>query len=142
MGRWTYYSPGWLGAVFAVLAHDLYGEALPAGGTQEYWASVVGVALAFGLLCQLTMLGAQGALGQVLPVPGGRTIRGRGATATGWLILLSVALAAVTGLLRWEAVSLAANVFAGAAGLAAAGALGVYAWSWPTAVRDFDESMR
>jgi hypothetical protein len=83
------------------------------------------------------LIGVQGAFAQVLPVPAGRSIRGRGAVTGGLLIITCVALGAVAGLLQSEELARAALVV-GVLSLAAGGAAAItYVWCWPIAVRDF-----
>lgn len=137
MNRWTYYSPIFLGAAFAVLAKDLYDDQLPLAGDWRYWTALSAVAVAFGLIGQAAMIGIQGAFAQVLPVPGGRSIRGRGAVVAGGLLLLSVGGSVVTGLLSWEALVLPVWVAGIVSTAALVAALITYAWCWPAAQHDF-----
>jgi hypothetical protein len=137
MGFWAYYSPVGIGLLVTLALHETvraHGPVLP--GWAE-WPFVVGVGLGVGLLCQLMMIGVQGAFAQVLPVPVGRSIRGRGAVIGGVAMIACVGLAAVTGLLHSEDLRTAAMI-TGALSLAAGvGALITYIWCWPVAVRDF-----
>ncbi len=139
MGRWTYYSPFFLGLVLvAALSSSLIAlEDVAALAPAARWAIVSGVALLAGLELQTAMVGAQGAFAQVLPVPGGRSIRGGGAQAAGTLLLLAAALGIVGGLIRSPESSLPSNVVWSLAGAALLGSGIIYFWCWPTAVPDF-----
>lgn len=137
MGRWTYYSPSYIGAAVAALLLATYGQflgGLPAWG---YWAYVIGVPVAAGLACQLLMLGAQGAFAQVLPAAGGRSVRGSGAMLAGWLLIFGEVLSIVALLLRVEHADRAATIIGCLGVLTLLGAVATYVWLWPTAVRDF-----
>ncbi len=138
MGRWTYYSPFFIGGVAAALVYATY-RPVAGGATWQHWAWLVLVGIQAGIACQIVMLGAQGAFAQVLPAPGGRSIRGSGAMLAGWLILIGVVLAAAAGLLAVEGVSVAAAVVGCVALLVLLGAVATYLWLWPTAIRDFAE---
>lgn len=137
MNRWTYYSPLWVGALLALPLHQTIAESWPGLPTKLYWPFVVAVSIVVGVLCQLMLIGAQGAFAQVLPVPGGRSIRGRGAVVAGALLMLGLTVVVAAALLASEEFG---------AGTAIAGALGgallissavTYAWCWPAAIRDF-----
>ncbi len=137
VGRWTYYSPALLGTAVAALLCASYNEYLPALVDWQYGMLIVGICLATGLGCQLLMVAAQGAFAQVLPVPGGRSIRGGGAMLSGWLLLIGTALGFAAILLALEEFERAAWI-AGGIGLAAlAAAIVGYVWNWPTAQVDF-----
>lgn len=138
MSFWAYYLPLGIGLVVTLVLHETVWA--HASGLPEWaeWPLVMGVGLVVGLLCQLMLVGVQGAFAQVLPVPRGRSIRGRGAVTGGLLIVGCVALGAVAGLLQSEELARAAQVV-GALSLAAGiGAVIAYLWCWPMAVRDFD----
>lgn len=137
MGRWTYYSPLFIGGIAAALLLTTYREFLPALPGWQYWTLLVLVACGAGLACQLLMLGAQGAFAQVLPATGGRSVRGGGAMLAGWLLMIGEGLAIVALLLAVEGVRVAAIIFGGLALLTLLGAVATYLWMWPTAVRDF-----
>ncbi len=139
MGRWTYYSPFFLGLLLvAALSDSLIAlEDVQNLAPAMRWTVITGVALLAGLALQTAMVGAQGAFAQVLPVPGGRSIRGGGAQAAGTLLLLAAALGIVGGLIRSPESSLPSNVVWGLAGAALISSAIVYFWCWPTAVRDF-----
>lgn len=142
MGRWTYYSPLLLGAFLVLAMYDALRDLMPAWSPQLQWATIIGIAIVAGLHTQVLMVGAQGAFAQVLPVPGGRSIRGGAAVAAGWLLIAWCGLSAVTVLLGYEAISRAAQIL-GALSLATlVGALGVYFWSLPTADDEFREQRR
>lgn len=136
MGFWAYYSPFWLGAL------------LFAGGylhTADRTASPLGLhlltaflgGLGAGVLLQLLMFGAQGAFAQVLPVPAGRSLRGRPAVVAGFSLLLSIGAAAVAWMLYAETLHTAAWIAGILAAGAALGALITYLWGLPAAVQDF-----
>lgn len=138
MGRWTYYSPLWLGALLVLALNEAVRATTTLPDWQE-WLIVVGLAIVTGLQCQVLMIGAQGAFAQVLPVPWGKSIRGGGAALAGWLLMAWFVLSAVTGLLSFEQVTMAALVL-GALSLAAlAGALVIYVWNIPAALSDFGD---
>ena len=137
MGRWTYYSPLLLGTLLAALMCATYSELLPPMSTGLLVTVLIGGCVLAGVLCQFLMVAAQGMLAQVLPVPGGRSIRGRGAVAGGGLLLLWVATGAVAALLRAEGLGTAAVVLAIVSLASLIGAVLIYLWCWPTAVRDF-----
>jgi len=139
MGFWTYYSPLGLGLLLTLVLHEAVWAHAPLLPMWAYWPFVVVVGVGVGLLCQLMLIGVQGAFAQVLPVPVGRSIRGRGAVVGGGLIIACVVLAAVAGLLRLEELGRAALTI-GLLSLASAVGAGIsYIWCWPTAVRDFDK---
>lgn len=142
MGRWTYYSPVWLGALLVLALNEPVRAQLPLADARVQWLVVLGVALGFGWHCQVLMVGAQGAFAQVLPVPGGRSIRGRAALVAGWLLMTWYGLSLVTLLLAFEAVKTAAYVVGVVTLAALGGALVVYGWSLPAAVVDFREEGR
>jgi hypothetical protein len=148
MSRLTYYSPLWIGTLLAAIVASGSYDQLPAmflaGGSKALSALYIGLgSVAIGLVCQLGMLGCQGVFAQVLPAPGGRSVRGRGPTLCGVLILLAIMTGvgsatfyigsveddrAISGALTLMVILFAASTV---------GALVVYFWSWPTAVRDF-----
>jgi len=139
MSLWSYYSPLGLGLLVTLVLHETVRAHAPAMPSWAEWPFVVGVGLVVGLLCQLMMIGVQGAFAQVLPVPVGRSIRGRAAEIGGCLIMGCVALAVVAVLLRLDELSSAALVVGVLSAVSGAGAVITYIWCWPTAVRDFDE---
>lgn len=137
MGVWTYYSPLWLGTILAAFVSLSSREAfppLPPWG----WALIVGVGCPLaGAVCQLAMVGAQGAFAQVLPVPWGRSIRGRGAVVSGGLLLACIGFGVAATLVGFEGVSTPAIVVGSISGGFGLAALGTYIWCAPTASRDF-----
>lgn len=158
MGRWTYYSPLLLGALLLLALNEPLRALVPRASPGVQWTLVIVVAVLFGIQCQVLMVGAQGAFAQVLPVPRGRSIRGAGAAAAGWLLIGWFGLAGVTVLLGYESVvavvplaeaaeaeprgtgMTTAAVVVGLAALAClAGAIAIYAWNLPAAVADFGD---
>jgi hypothetical protein len=106
------------------------------------WTLVGVVAVLFGLQCQILMIGAQGAFAQVLPVPGGRSIRGRAAVLGGWLLIVWFAAASISVVLWMSgmfAATLVLQIIAVAALLAA---IATYIWSLPAAMADFGDDRR
>jgi hypothetical protein len=139
MGRFTYYSPFGLGLVLILTLHGWVRESCPAALAAWPWLFVGLVAVVVGLLCQLVMIGVQGAFAQVLPAPGGRSIRGGAARLAGGLLIGCGAAALIGALLRSEGLTTAAWVLLVLAAAQAGGAILVYIWSWPAALRDFGE---
>lgn len=138
MNAWTYYSPLWGGALAAGVVYYNILETIPPAWRSVGWAGCLVVAL----ICQLLMIGAQGAFGQVLPVIGGRSIRGGGAMLCGSLILAGTALLVIGALLTYETVTFGGRFVLAAGGAALLAALGAYFWNVPAAVRDFaDEKL-
>ena len=141
MGFWTYYSPLGLGIVLTlVLQGDVwqwYLDSIPTLQDSLRWPLVLATAVVAGIGCQLAMVGTQGAFAQVLPVPGGRSIRGRGAVVGGVLILAALVLGVIATLLKAEGVGAAPMIVGGCSLAAALGAVITYIWGWPTADRDF-----
>ena len=143
MGIWTYYSPLGIGFILVLALHESVGSSAPTAWPQwTYWPFVIVIGLLAGLLCQLLMIGVQGAFAQVLPVPIGRSIRGRGAVVGGGLIIATVALAAIAGLLKTQEMGLPSLVTGILTLAAAIGALITYIWCWPVAPRDFTNRNR
>lgn len=139
MGRFSYYSPILIGFAIVLMMNPTVREHRPAMSDSMIWPYVIAVGLLAGLMCQVIMVGAQGAFAQVLPAPGGRSIRGSGAMWAGWLLLLAVLKALICLVLGFEELSRASWTFGIGATAALLAAAGTYAWSWPTAVRDFAE---
>jgi hypothetical protein len=137
MSRWTYYSPLWLGALLVLLMNDSLRTLLPRMEPWATWLIVAGVAAAVGMQCQLVMVGAQGAFAQVLPVPRGRSIRGRGAVVGGWLLIAWAGLSGVAAFLAVESVTWAATMIGVLSLVALGGVLAAYAWCLPAAQADF-----
>ena len=139
MGFWAYYSPLWLGFLVTLVLHDTVWANAPGDMPESaHWPFIVGAGLVCGLLCQFVMIGVQGAFAQVLPVPVGRSIRGRGAVIGGLLIIACGALAAVAGLLHSDGMTRAASIVGLLSLASAVGIAGTYFWCWPMAERDFD----
>jgi len=139
MGPWTYYSPFWLGAILTGVLYANGYHALPEMPTWAHVGIVAVGAPLVGVLCQLLLIGAQGAFAQVLPVPRGRSIRGAAAVGGGALIILGMALSGVAVLVAVEHAGLRhIAMIIGGVGLAALlAALGLYLWNIPAAARDF-----
>lgn len=137
MTRLTYYAPFWIGVAIGVgvLLADGY-ENIPSPRVPI----IAGQALLAGLAVQLTMLGLQGAFAQVLPVPVGRSIRGKGAVITGVLIMLSGLGGVAARLIAVDEVTRGTIVVGIASGVCFACAIGVYIWCLPAAVRDFERA--
>jgi len=136
MGRATYYSPLWLGALLVLALNEPLRVGLTLPDATE-WLIVAALAIAAGLQSQVLLVGAQGAFAQVLPGPWGRSVRGRSAALAGWLLIAWVWLSVVTVMLGFETVTQAALVVGVLSLAALAGALIVYIWNIPAAVRDF-----
>jgi hypothetical protein len=137
MGPWTYYAPLWLGTLIAAVAYLSNLSQLPPWPGWVHVLALAGGCPSVGLLCQLVLFGAQGMFAQVLPVPRGKSIRGRGAVVSGVLLLGGIALAVTTVLLGVEQLRTAATT-TGVLGLILLLAAAItYAWHIPAAVRDF-----
>jgi len=145
MGVWTYYSPLWMGPAVVLLLNKLFRAAFPPMELAGEWAFLGAVGVVVALLGQLLMVGAQGAFAQVVPVPLGKSVRGRGAVVVGGLVVLAVALLGFAGLrllLRGEAGFDDALRWAAVGGAVLVAALVVYGWLWPMAVADFRRGER
>lgn len=138
MGRWTYYSPLLLLTLAAALSTDTFRPLIAPQPVWLHYLQVAGICLGLGLMAQVAMVGAQGAFAQVLPVPGGRSIRGRAAGLAGWLLIAAVAFSVVGMLLAGETLSVARWIVIGLAGASVVWAGLTFLWSLPTAERDFD----
>lgn len=141
MGRATYYSPLWLGALLVLALNEPLRVAMTLPDATE-WLIVAAMAIAAGLQSQVLLVGVQGAFAQVLPVPWGRSIRGRSAALAGWLLIAWVWLSVVTVMLGFETVTQAALVVGVLSLAALAGALIVYIWNIPAALPDFGADER
>lgn len=142
MSAFAYYSPFWLGTLLSIAVAAAVYDELPLGFRAELSTSLQRVligaaALLIGGLCQLAMLGIQGATAQVLPLPVGRSIRGRGAASVGILVLIFISVGAVAGMLWAEQLTLAWRVAAGLSLAAGVSAVIGYVWCVPAALRDF-----
>lgn len=141
MTRFGYYSPLVVGAGVAALllwnSPELHARfARPAA----YWSAYLAACAIGGLLCQMLLLGGQGAFARVLPVPGGRSIRGTTAIVGGGSALAAVFCLAVAGFLyaeRSEGMLVASYAFAVGAGAAMLTAAVAYFWGMPAALADF-----
>jgi hypothetical protein len=139
MSFWAYYSPLGVGVLLTLMLHESVWGHAPLLPMWAHWPFVLSVGLGVGILCQLMLIGVQGAFAQVLPVPVGRSIRGQAAVVGGCLIIGCVVLAAVAGLLQSEGLATAALAVAALSLASVAGAVITYVWCWPTAARDFDK---
>jgi predicted membrane channel-forming protein YqfA (hemolysin III family) len=91
-----------------------------------------------GVILQLGMIGLQGVFAGVLPVPLGRSIRGRVATAVGYLLLSWFVLGCIgipIGLLSGSPIAFV--VLAVSSGISLLAAVLMYVLQIPTAVHDF-----
>jgi hypothetical protein len=142
MGSFAYYSPIGLGLLLTLIANAVIRERLPDDMSPGVaWVIIVLIGLLVGLACQLLLIGAQGVVAQVLPVPVGRSIRGRPAVIAGFLILGTVVLL-MAGLISSSESAAAGTIFFILAAIAAVTAIVIYAWCWPMAQRDFAEPRR
>ncbi len=134
MTWFAYYSPFWIGAliwlsILVAQGHSVFTDPL-----------LLGSVLAAGLACQLVMIGVQGAFAQVLPVPVGKSIRGRGAVITGSLILAASVASAASCVIAMDEVTRAAVVIGVIGAALVLCASGAYVWCLPTAASDFDRA--
>ncbi len=139
MNRFSYYSPIWIGALIGVvLARSWLQQQSGLPPWQVNLIYFVGCPL-FGVLCQLFFVGTQGAFAQVLPVPGGRSIRGRAAVVAGALLMSGMALGGLAMLsMNEEGVGqVVMRAFLMAAGAALLAAIVAYLWALPLAAKDF-----
>jgi len=139
MGRAAYYSPMVLGVLLVLGLNRAVLEDPRVAPLSEgaRWAMLGVVCVLAGLLCQLLMIGAQGLFAQVLPVPGGRSVRGRPAKAAGSLIIVAASCAFAGAVFESEGWGPMAWGAWGLCLLSGVGALLIYIWSWPMAERDF-----
>lgn len=137
MGRFTYYSPALIGAAITATFAKTLTDSAPAMFRDMPWLWVTIYAVVVGILFQILMVASQGVFAQVLPVPGGRSIRGRAAVAGGTLLDLGIGALAVAAFLHGEGLRLAAMILAIVSGAALIAFGGLYFWSMPLAVRDF-----
>lgn len=142
MNRWTYYSPLLVGVVLVLAVNDALRESMLTYQPWQQWSIIGLIALVAGVQCQVLMVGAQGAFAQVMPVLGGRSIRGHGAVLAGWMLIGWGVLSSVAALLGFEAVTTAAIVVGVVALASLAGAIVVYVWNLPAAVDDFGYDRR
>ncbi|MFO0838018.1 MAG: hypothetical protein U1D55_05780 [Phycisphaerae bacterium] len=137
MGPWTYYSPLWIGTFVAALIAANSWPALTPLAAWLRWTLVLIGCPAAGALCQFGLIGVQGAFAQVMPVPSGRTIRGRGAVVAGVGILGAIAFGSIAVFLAAQLVVMAAWILGSIAAAFLLLALCAYAWGLPAAARDF-----
>lgn len=137
MGPWAYYSPLLVGILFVLALGGPLRASWPTLSTTTFSIYLAGLALAGGIVAQLLMVGMQGVRAQVLPVPFGRSIRGRPAVSGGYLILVTALLSIVAFLLASESLSIAAWVLLILACGSAISAILIYLWSLPVAQPDF-----
>lgn len=142
MGRFTYYSPALIGAAITATFARTITESAPAMFRGTPWLWVLIYSCVAGGLCQALMVAAQGTFAQVLPVPGGRTIRGRSAVFGGMLLDIGIGALMVAALLHSEGLAQAAMILAIVGVGALLGFGGVYFWSLPMAARDFADDPR
>lgn len=138
MGRGAYYAPGLVVAALALIVYVDNTDQLPPWENWQHVLAGAGFAVGAALIAQLAMVGAQGAFAQVLPVPGGRSVRGRSAAWAGGLVLVWFGLGLVAAVLGAERIRVGPWVFAGISLAPLLLALGIYVWALPTAQRDFD----
>ncbi len=137
MGPLAYYAPLWLGTLLAAgiiaVSHPALAELAPLH--RALWLLVYPVAA--GLWAQSAMVGAQGVFAQVLPAPGGRSIRGPSAVLAGSFTLTFVSALPAAVFLSVQGQSGPAYWAQGVSGGALVLAGISYFWAWPTADRDF-----
>ena len=141
MGRWTYYSPLIFGIALALVVRGPLAAALAEKWKLTapwlIWTAYIIGALFVGLLAQTAMIGFQGAFAQVLPVPGGRSIRGESAVRAGWLLLGALTLWITALVLSAQQLFLPMLIVMGVAAAVLVVAVLIYIWNIPAAVRDF-----
>jgi hypothetical protein len=91
MSGWTYYAPFSLGTLGTAAAYCSRLSSMPSRPIWTHLLAPVFFVLT-GVVLQLGMIGLQGAFAGVLPVPLGRSIRGRVATVVGYLLLSCLVL--------------------------------------------------
>ncbi len=141
MSRWTYYSPLVIGLLLPLTLYDpiLQSDRVLALPQQARWAVLAGVCLACGIHAQLAMFACQGVFARVLPVPFGRSVRGREAVLCGWFLLGYLVLAFAAFLLYSDEFATVSGALLAAALASLLAALIAYIWGWPAAIRDFDD---
>ncbi len=135
-----YYTPLWLGTLVALA---LFSNSYPQLSHEPLWwrlLLVLGGCPLVGVICQLCLIGAQGAWAQVLPVPVGRSIRGRGAVVAGSLLLATLALGLIGAYLWGEELRMAAMILMLSGAAALVGATLTYIWHLPAAQPDFRDA--
>lgn len=143
MGAVTYYSPFFIGIIFTFLRREVVLDSwTTAGGSAETaWIWFTTIACRNAVFAQFLLIGAQGVLAQVLPVPIGRSIRGRTAAWIGAQIIITIACAIAAGLFHSEERLWLYWTFLGIGGVTLAIAALLYIWNLPTAIRDFDRAL-
>lgn len=139
MGPWTYYLPFIVGLLLPFGLHQAF-FASPRMVGLEVWQqwSLLGLSgLGLAVTFQALMIGAQGAFAQVLPVPFGKSVRGRSAVVAGGGLIATVLVGLVALFLYDQGSSGPGLIAAVVTGVAALISLTAYVWSWPMAVRDF-----
>jgi predicted membrane channel-forming protein YqfA (hemolysin III family) len=139
VNRATYYSPLWLGALLILALNESIRARYAFAEPWVQWAGVGFIAVVFGLECQFLMIGAQGAFAQVLPVPRGRSIRGRAAAVAGWLAIGVFVLGDGAAVMKVNGMGSAALVPGLAALVALIAGVVIYVWNLPAAVADFGD---
>ncbi len=139
MGPWTYYLPFIVGLLLPFGLHQAFFSSARMAGLEAWqqWGLLglygVGLAVSF----QALMIGAQGAFAQVLPVPIGRSVRGRSAVVAGGALIATVLVGMATLFLYDQGSEGPGLIAAIITGVAALISLIAYVWAWPLAVRDF-----
>lgn len=90
MGRFHYYSPGLLGLLLGLVLGYNAGAGLGLRPFLTFVAVPLATGIDLGLTCQLAMLGFQGLLAGVLPVPIGKTLRGTICHVIGLLVIFGL----------------------------------------------------
>ena len=139
MGPLTYYLPFIFGLLLPFGCHQTYMDQprVMQMDPWQQWMVIAGFGLAYAIIFQALMIGSQGAFAQVLPVPFGKSVRGRGAVVCGATLIGAVICASAGAFLYYEDATTPALVtLAIAAGFGVV-SLVAYVWAWPMAVRDF-----
>ncbi len=141
MSRWSYYSPFIVGLLLPLTLYDhiLESDRVIVLPEPARWAVLAGVCLACAIHAQLAMIACQGSFARVLPVPFGRSMRGREASLCGWFLLGYLTLACAALLVRGDEFTLIWRILLAAALACLLAAAIAYIWGWPAAVRDFDD---
>lgn len=139
MGRWTYYAPLWLGTLLTAAFYLANIGKMPPRPVATHALIVAVGAPLLGIILQLATVGLQGAFAQVLPVPWGRSIRGRAAVIGGTLLLSTIVLGVLAVFFRFNGLGVVAMIVGSVGAASLIGAAWTYFWSIPAAVRDFDE---
>jgi predicted membrane channel-forming protein YqfA (hemolysin III family) len=137
MSAWTYYAPFWLGTLCPAIVYCFRLTSMP---NRPIWAHLLAPVffIITGVVLQLGVIGLQGVFAHVLPVPRGRSIRGRVATAVGCLLLSWFVLggmAMLIGLLSESPILFLVLVVS--SGISLLVAATTYALHIPAAVHDF-----